>query len=192
MGKVAVVTSGSSGIGIKTIRALTDAELKVFVTARDIPKVKAALNGDFGPGNFLIVTMDQSSLGSVLEAAKANLSQENRTNILINNAGIMGVPQRQMSDDGFELQFATNHLSHFLFFKLLKPALLAGSSSEFQSRVVSVASDAHRDFGLNEPGNYNFENGDYHPWSAYAQSKAANIYFANELDRRYGPRGLHA
>lgn len=74
MGKVAVVTGGSSGIGVETVRALTDAGLKVFVTARDIPKVKAALNGDFGPGIFLIVTMDQLSLGSVREAAKANLS----------------------------------------------------------------------------------------------------------------------
>lgn len=136
--------------------------------------------------------MDQSSLASVHDAVKSILSEVDKINILVNNAGIMGVPERQLSKDCYELQFATNHLSHFLLFQLLKHALLAASSTEFQSRVIVVASDAHRDFGLNETGNYSFENGDYHPWSAYAQPKRANIHFANELDRRYGSRGLHA
>ena len=189
-GKVAVVTGSSSGIGIETVRALIPTGLKFILPARNLEKVKKALGSDFNPDTMEVVPMDQTSLMSVRDAAATILSKAAKISLLINNAGIMAVPDRQLSKDGFELQFATNHLSHFLLFQLLKPALLAGSTSEFQSRVVSLASDGHRWHGLFGP-DYNFEKGDYNPQLAYAQSKTANIYFANELDRRYGTRGLH-
>lgn len=91
-----------------------------------------------------------------------------------------------------ELQFTTNHLSHFLLFHLLKPALLAAASPEFESRVIILASSGHRRNGLNDSDNYNFQKGCYNPWEAYAQSKTANIYTAIEIDRRYSRYGLRA
>ena len=192
VGKVAVVTGSSSGIGVETVRALAKTGVKLFLPVRSLDKAKAALGDFLSPEQMEFITMDQTSLDSVRNAAEAILSKTDKINILITNAGIMGVPEIQHSKDGYELQFATNHLSHFLLFQLLKPALLAASSPEFQSRVVAVSSDGHRNYALNKTGNYNFENGDYNPWLAYAQSKTANIYMSNEIDRRYGSRGLHA
>ena len=91
----------------------------------------------------------------------------------------MACPEGQ-TKDGFEMQFGTNHLAHFLFFQLLKPALLASSTPDFQSRVVSVASSGHQasgvcfdDLDLKKQG--------YNKWTAYGQSKTANIYMANEV-----------
>jgi NAD(P)-dependent dehydrogenase (short-subunit alcohol dehydrogenase family) len=94
--------------------------------------------------------------------------------------------------DGFETQFGTCHIGHFLLFELLKPTLLKSATPEFPSRVVSVSSIGHRsgevrfhDFNFSEPGSYS-------PWASYGQAKTANIYLANEIERRYGSRNLHA
>lgn len=94
--------------------------------------------------------------------------------------------------DGFETQFGTNHIGHFLLFQLLKPTLLKSATPEFPSRVVSVSSIGHRsgeirfhDFNFSEPNSYS-------PWSGYGQAKTANIYLANEIERRYGSQNLHA
>jgi NAD(P)-dependent dehydrogenase (short-subunit alcohol dehydrogenase family) len=92
--------------------------------------------------------------------------------------------------DGFESQFGVNHLSHFLLFQMFKPTLLASSTPEFNSRVVCVASSGHRG-GPPNFGDYAFEQKEYTPFGAYAQSKSANIYMANEIERRYGAQGLH-
>lgn len=104
----------------------------------------------------------------------------------------MAIPDLRLTAEGHELQFVTNHLSHFLFFKLLEPALLASASPGLPSRVVSIASSAHNVYSLNESDNYAFQNGDYDPSIAYGQSKTANILMANEIERRYGSRYLHA
>ena len=91
--------------------------------------------------------------------------------------------------DGFELQFGTNHLSHFLFFYLLKDMLLASSTPQFHSRVVNVASAAHR-YGPVRLDNINFD-GIYNGWLAYGSSKTANIYMTTQIERLYGSQGLH-
>lgn len=91
--------------------------------------------------------------------------------------------------DGFELQFGTNHLSHFLLFYLLKETLLASSTPQFHSRVVSVASAAHR-YGPVRLDNINFD-GEYNGWLAYGSSKTANIYMTTQIERLYGSQGLH-
>ncbi|KAL6229029.1 hypothetical protein BDW75DRAFT_235507 [Aspergillus navahoensis] len=101
-------------------------------------------------------------------------------------------PYLRLTADGHELQFGTNHLSHFLFYKLLEPALLAAASPDLPSRVVILASSAHNAHGINNLNNYNFQKGGYDPGLAYGQSKAANIYMANEIERRYGSRHLHS
>lgn len=191
-GKIAVVTGVSSGIGVETVRALAKTGLKFFLPGRNPDKVKQALGDAFDADKMELVFMDQTSLASVREAAKEILSKTDKISLLINNAGIMGVPELQLSKDGHELQFATNYLSHFLLFKLLEAALLAASTPEFNSRVVSVSSDSHRLSDVNESGNYSYEKGGYHPFMAYGQSKSAIGHMANEIDRRYGARGLHA
>ncbi|OOG00655.1 hypothetical protein ASPCADRAFT_38553 [Aspergillus carbonarius ITEM 5010] len=191
-GKVAVVTGVSSGIGVETVRALAATGADLYLTARNLDKARAALSDIFQPETMELVQMDQTSLSSVRQAAAAILAKTNQVNILIGNAGVMAVQDLQLTEDGYEVQFATNHLAHFLFFQLLKPALLAGSSPTFQSRVVMVASSGHRVHGINESDNYHFQKGAYDPWAAYGQSKTANIYMASEIERRYGSHGLHA
>ncbi|KAL6411027.1 alcohol dehydrogenase [Ilyonectria robusta] len=191
-GKVIVITGTSSGIGIETVRALSATGAKLFLTARDLAKAKAALVDIFEPSRMELVEIDQNSLESVRVAASQILSKTDKINILVNNTGIMAIQTLQFTKDGHELQFGTNHLSHFLFFELLKPALLAAVTPEFHSRVVVLSSTAHTMSGINASDNYNFQSGGYHPWVSYGQSKTANIYMANEIERRYGSQGLHA
>ncbi|KAJ5179288.1 hypothetical protein N7492_002498 [Penicillium capsulatum] len=190
--KVAVITGVSSGMGFETVHALASTGMHLFLTARDLTKAKNALGDKFNPDQMELIHMDNASLDSVHTATNAILAKTNKINILVNNAGVMGLQTLQLTDRGHELQFATNHLAHFLFFHLLAPALLAGSSSDFQSRVVVVASSAQRVHGLNASDNYHYQKGGYNPWDAYTQSKIANVYMANEIERRYGARGLHA
>jgi len=92
--------------------------------------------------------------------------------------------------DGFETQFGTNHLAHFLLFLLLRPLLLASASPAFPSRVVNLSSSGHRS-GPVLFGDHGFENHPYSPWAGYGQAKTANIYLANEIERRYGAKHLH-
>ncbi|GAQ04974.1 short-chain dehydrogenase TIC 32, chloroplastic [Aspergillus lentulus] len=191
-GKVIVITGTSSGLGIETARALSATGATLYLTARNVPKAKAALADIAETGRTEFIEMDLESFESVRAAAKTILAKTDKVNVLINNAGIMAVPTLEFTKDGHELQFGTNHLAHFLFFQLLKPALLAASTPDFHSRVVNVSSAAHRRHGINASDNYNFEKGDYDPWVAYAQSKTANVYMANEIERRYGSLGLHA
>lgn len=191
-GKVAVVTGVSSGLGIETVRALAATGATMYLTARNLEKAEAALADIFDLSTMTLVQMDQASLESVRIAAQTILSKTSQISLLIANAGVMAIPDLRLTDKGHEMQFATNHLSHFLFFNLLKSALLSGSSSAFQSRVVMVSSAGHRVGGINDSDNYHYQNGGYNPWAAYAQSKTANVYMANEIERRYGRQGLHA
>ena len=100
----------------------------------------------------------------------------------------MNTPESR-TKDGFELQFGTNHLSHFLLFYLLKDMLLASSAPQFHSRVVNVASAGHR-YGPVRLDNINFD-GIYNGWLAYGSSKTANIYMTTQIERLYGSQGLH-
>ncbi|KAK1968516.1 short chain dehydrogenase [Colletotrichum sublineola] len=194
-GKVAIVTGCSpGGIGPETARALHVAGADVYITVRDVIKgeeVAKDILSDGKPGKVEVIELDLGSLESVRRGAKEFLGKSDRLNVLINNAGVMACPKGK-TVDGFETQFGTNHLGHFLLFQLLKPALLASSTPDFNSRVVSVSSMGHRR-GRIQFEDLNFHGAvEYDPWAAYAQSKLANILFANELDRRYGPSGLHA
>ncbi|EEY21204.1 retinol dehydrogenase [Verticillium alfalfae VaMs.102] len=192
VGQNIVITGASSGIGIETARALALTGANLFLTARDIPKAKAALADFFDPTCMEIIKMDQNSLDSVRAAGKVILDKTStRIHLLINNAGIMGIPELRRSADGHELHFGTNYLSHFLFFKVLEPGLLANASSELPSRVVSLASTAHLFYGISDTSDYNFEKTTYDANTAYGQSKTADIYLANEIERRFGSRHLH-
>jgi NAD(P)-dependent dehydrogenase (short-subunit alcohol dehydrogenase family) len=196
-GKVAVITGVSGGLGIGIVRALAATGVTLYLTARDIPKAEEALGDIFDRETMHLVQMDHTSLKSVRDAAATILAETSAANtgvnMLICNAAVMCLPNREVTGDGYEVQFQTNHLSHFLFFSLLKPAIVsaAATSPDFHSRVVMVSASGHRAHGLNPSDNYNFEKGGYHPWAAYAQSKTANIYMASEIERRFGRSGVH-
>ncbi|OAP59313.1 hypothetical protein AYL99_06611 [Fonsecaea erecta] len=200
--KVMLVTGCSSGLGVETVRALAATGATIYATARNLEKGRAALGDLLKPpsataGHVELLELDTADFASVRRCAAAFLARSARLNVLVNNAGVMAIPQRELTRDGHELQFQTNHLGHFLLFQLLKPALLAGAaaSPDFRSRVVNVSSQGHRqsrvvfdDLTLGSPGAYS-------PFGAYGQSKTANIWMANEIERRYGsPAGgaVHA
>lgn len=195
-GKVALVTGANSGIGLETARALHATGATLFITARDSTKAQKAIDdilagteGKSGaPIHALELRLD--SFKSIRAAAKVFLNQTDKLNLLILNAGVMCTPEGK-TEDGFELQFGTNHLGHFLLFQLLKPALLNGATLSFGSRVVVVSSIAHNDSGIRFH-DLNFDKEPYDPWLSYGQSKTANIYLANEIERRYGQEGLHS
>jgi NAD(P)-dependent dehydrogenase (short-subunit alcohol dehydrogenase family) len=196
-GKVALVT-GATGqsIGVETARALHVAGMTVYLGVRDLDRGQKVVddimqNADASnKAQVHLIKLSLDSLESVRQAAKDFLSHSQKLNVLVNNAGVMAAPEGR-TVDGFETQFGTNHLGHFLLFQLLKPTLLASSTPDFNSRVVSVSSVGHR-LGEVRFGDYNFEKEPYEPWLAYGQAKTANIYLANEIDRRYGSKGLHA
>ena len=192
-GKVIVITGATSGIGLETARALSVTGATLFLTARDLKMAEIALAEVMEAGRMSLVEMDNNSFASIRTAAETILKESNnKVNILINNAGVMGVRGLKLTEDGQEVHFATNYLSEFLLFQLLKSALLASATRDFHSRVVNVSSSAHRAGNLPESDNYNFEKGGYSHEVAYANSKLACTYLANEIDRRYGSEGLRA
>ncbi|TKA80098.1 hypothetical protein B0A49_02443 [Cryomyces minteri] len=184
--KVFVVTGASAGIGVETGRALA-ATGNAALTS--VLGCETACKAFLEPGRVELLQMDNNSLDSVRAAAKTFLGQSDKLNVLVNNAGIMASPEGKTAD-GFESQFGTNHLAHFLFFCLVKDTMLASSTPQFQSRVVNVSSSGHM-AGEVQFENYGFESGNYSPWAGYGQSKTANIYMANEIENRYGVKGLH-
>ncbi|KAL8708422.1 MAG: hypothetical protein Q9220_006712 [cf. Caloplaca sp. 1 TL-2023] len=189
-GKVVLITGVSSGMGVETVRAMASTGATIYGTARDLDKARSALGSSLlETGHVHLLFMDQTDLSSVRACAREFLKASSVLNVIINNAAVMNTPESR-TKDGFELQFGTNHLSHFLLFYLLKDVLLASSSSHFHSRVVNVASAGHR-YGPLKLDNINFEGGIYNGWFAYGSSKTANIYMANHIERLYGSQGLH-
>ncbi|KAJ5690055.1 hypothetical protein N7462_004447 [Penicillium macrosclerotiorum] len=188
-GKVIFITGCSSGIGIETARSLATTGATLFLTARDLNKAQVTLGDLVLRDNVHLLELDLNSLASVRKCATVFLAKSSTLNILINNAGVM-VPPEGRTADGFETQFGTNHLAHFLLVQLFKDTLLASATEEMSSRVIMVSSSGHRASEV-QLDNYNFA-GCYDPFPAYGQSKTAMIWAANEIDRRYGSQGLHA
>lgn len=209
--KVILITGVSSGIGVETLRALHATGAHVFGTVRNLQKGQAVVDKILGErreggGSIDLIEMELASFVSVRKAATEFLARSGgKLNVLIANAGIMAVPF-SLSPDGFEMQFATNHLGHFLLFQLLKDALLNSATIQFPSRYVSVSSKGHG-FGPVRFHDYNFEKdegqydswvgfeekkGKYDTWAAYGQSKTANIWLANSIERHHGSQNLHA
>ncbi|KAK4505839.1 hypothetical protein PRZ48_003804 [Zasmidium cellare] len=188
-----LITGCTSGIGIETARALYLTGAKIYITARDTKKgeqVASELSTD--PSRPIhVIEMRLDSFGSIRAAAKKFLAAESKLNILIDNAGVMACP-KGTTVDGCETQFGTNHLGHFLLFQLLKPALLAAATPAFPSRVISLSSTSHRNCPKLQFDDLDFSKSEYNPGVAYARSKLANIFFANELDRRYRDSSLRA
>lgn len=186
--QVVLVTGASAGLGLETVRALAGHGATVIAAVRDTGRAEAALDGvGVGVGDRVTVeTVDLASLASVRAFTDRIAAGHDRLDVLIANAGLMACP-KGLTEDGFELQFGTNHLGHFVLVNRLVPLLLASAPS----RVVSLSSLAHRvgDVDLVDP---NFESTPYDEFLAYGRSKTANILFAVELDRRLRDRGVRA
>ena len=182
-GKTALITGANSGIGYQAALELARHGAHVLLGCRNEAKGRAALNRlqRESPGaSAEVVELDMASLASIRAFAAAFIGRGVVLDLLINNAGVMALPKRELTEDGFERQFGTNHLGHFALTGLLLPALLAAPAP----RVVTVASLAHRtgkiEFdNLQSERSYNGKG-----WDAYNASKLANILFAKELDRR--------
>jgi NAD(P)-dependent dehydrogenase (short-subunit alcohol dehydrogenase family) len=187
-GTTALVTGGSGGLGAETVRVLAAHGATVIATARDVARAHYALAGLGVPlgDSVTIEELDLASLESVRAAAERIAERIEGLNILIANAGVMACPQG-VTADGFEMQFGTNHLGHFVLVNRLLPLLVEGAPS----RVVMLTSAGHRfgDIDLDDP---NFERSPYTPFDAYHRAKTANILFAVEFDRRYREQGVRA
>ena len=179
--RVAVVTGANGGLGLEIARELARRGALVVMAARDRSKAEAARRsiGAAVPGAELeLRELDLASLESVRTCAEGIVADHARIDLLINNAGVMGIPERQTAD-GFEMQLGVNHLGHFVLTRRLFPALLRSAAA----RVVSVTSFARLGGRDLDPDNPHLR-GNYDPWRAYNRSKLANLRFAVELQRR--------
>lgn len=188
-GKTAVITGGSAGLGVESGRVLAGAGASVVMVGRDAEKLAtavASIKDEFPAADVSTALMDLADLSSVRAAAQGLRETHSHIHILLNNAGVMACPQAA-TNDGFELQFGTNHLGHFLFTCLLLPSLLAAAPA----RIVNLSSAGHKmgDIQFDDP---NFEHSEYDKWQAYGQSKTANALFSVALNERLSARGVTA
>ena len=188
-GKRILVTGVSAGLGVETARSLAAHGAEVIGAARDLNKAKvateqiqkdAAANG----GSFEIVELDLANLKSVRACADALLAKGQAFDVVIANAGVMATPFGH-TVDGFETQFGTNHLGHFVLVNRIAPLIRTGG------RLINLSSAGHRyaNIDLEDP---NFERTPYDPFVAYGRSKTANILFAVAFDKRHRDRGVRA
>ena len=180
-GKVAVVTGASSGIGYETARVLANKNASVIIAVRNLEKGQAALDKiktDYQDADARVMELDLADLKSVHTFVENFKKIYSRLDILINNAGVM-MPPYSKTIDGFELQFGTNHLGHFVLSGLLLDVI----KNTPGSRIVNVSSGAHNYGELNFE-DLNWENRPYKKMRSYGDSKIANLYFTYELQRR--------
>ena len=187
-GKRVLVTGASAGLGVETARASASKGAEVVGAVRDLKKGEAAISAARAEaengGSIELVELDLASLASVRACADGLLADGRKFDVIIANAGVMACPKSQTAD-GFETQFGTNHLGHFVLVNRLAPLLKDGG------RFVSLSSAGHRfsDIDLDDP---NFDRTPYAEFTAYGRSKTANALFAVEFDRRHKARGVRA
>src|SRR5690349_11027128 len=188
-GKRILVTGVSAGLGVETARSLAAHGANVVGAARDLDKAARAVaaarrDAAAGEGSIDLISLDLASLESVRACAAKLLEEGKPFDVIIANAGVMATPFGKTAD-GFETQFGTNHIGHFVLVNRLAPLLRPGG------RVVMLASSGHRfaNVDLDDP---NFERAPYDPFVAYGRSKTANILFAAAFDQRHRKRGVRA
>jgi NAD(P)-dependent dehydrogenase (short-subunit alcohol dehydrogenase family) len=189
-GRRAIVTGGASGIGVATARALAGTGAEVTLAVRDTragARVAAEITESTDNATVRVVGLDLADRSSVAAFAADWVGP---LHLLVNNAGVMACPQTY-TPEGWELQFATNHLGHFALATGLRGALAAGASSVGEVRIVSVSSSGHQ---LSPVifDDLHFAFRPYDPWLAYGQSKTANVLFAVEATRRWAKEGIIA
>ena len=182
-GKVAIVTGGNAGIGVETVKALASAKCKVILACRNVAAGKAAREQMYTRYDIDVEELDLNDLASV----KAFADRVATVDLLVLNAGIMALNQKELTVDGFEKQIGVNHFGHAYLTRLLRPKLEARGTAAAPSRVVVVASTAHG-FAAKEwtaqDLDLDFKQVKYSPWGAYGNSKLANILFAKALAKR--------
>ncbi|XP_060076473.1 retinol dehydrogenase 12-like [Ylistrum balloti] len=185
-GKTVIITGCNTGIGLETAKELSARGARVIMACRDLDRATKAcdiVKKFSGNTDISVQRLDLASLDSVRKFAERMNEKEERIDILINNAGVMMCPKWN-SEDGYEMQFAVNHLGHFLLTNLLLDRIKKSSPS----RIVNVSSTAHY------RGKINFDDinseKDYSPMAAYAQSKLANVLFTKELSERLQGTGV--
>ncbi len=188
-GKTVLITGANSGIGFETARALLSAHAKVIMAVRDRAKGESAaktLQAAYPDAQIPILALNLSSLASVRHTAEQFLAQWTTLDLLINNAGIMATPLGY-TIDGFEQQFATNYLGHYLLTRLLLPALQKAAPA----RIVSLTSRVHQlsDIHFDD---IQYQHRLYNKWEAYAQSKTADALLAVALTRHLSSQGITA
>lgn len=179
-GRIAVITGGTGGLGLETAKVLAARGASLVIAGRDPAKLaatEAELSRAYPDASVQTAQLDLASLESVRAAAADLASRLSEVHLLINNAGLM-MPPYGLTKDGYELQFGTNHLGHFVLTGLLLPRLLATPGS----RVVTLSSNAHRAARMNFADLNSARR--YRRTSAYGQSKLANLMFTYELQRR--------
>ncbi len=188
-GKVAVITGANSGLGLESAGALARAGAHVVMAVRDVERGGAAMEAiiaDDPAASLEVVHLDLASMASIKTEAASILRTHPTVDILINNAGLMALPQ-QRTEDGFEMQLGVNHLGHWVLTAKLLPGIVASDAG----RVVSVTSIARLIGKPVDPDNPHLE-GRYDPWRAYGQSKLANYHFALGLQRAFEEHGVRA
>jgi len=188
-GKTAFVTGGSGGLGAETARALAAHGASVTITARNIEKgnnVVEEIKKSTGNQNIDLVALELSDFDSVRKCAQTWLASHDKIDMLMLNAGVMACPLTR-NPQGYEHQFATNHLGHFLLTGLLVPAILKGSGS----RIVATSSARYRASDIHYD-DIHFDKREYEKWSAYGQAKTANALFALEINNRLKDKGVRA
>ena len=188
-GKRILVTGVSAGIGVETARSLVAHGAHVVGAARDLSKAEGATalvrkDAAASGGSFELIELDLASLKSVRACADRLLAKGEPLDVVIANAGVMATPFGH-TVDGFETQFGTNHLGHFVFINRISSLIREGG------RLINLASSGHRfaNVDLEDP---NFERTPYEPFVAYGRSKTANILFAVAFDQRHRDRGVRA
>ena len=188
-GKRILVTGVSAGLGVETARSLAAHGAQVVGAARDLTKAEAATaqvrkDAAAAGGSFKLIELDLANLKSVRTSADQLLAKGEPLDVIIANAGVMATPFGHTAD-GFETQFGTNHLGHFVFVNRIASLLRDGG------RLINLSSSGHRysNVDLEDP---NFERSPYDPWVAYGRSKTANILFAVAFDKRHRRRGVRA
>lgn len=184
--KTAIVTGGNGGLGLETVRELARNGAHVIIAARNLDKAAAAeadIKAEIPDASLEVRKLDLSSLASVEEFAQGILTDHPVIDMLFNNAGVMATPEWQ-TEDGFEMQFGTNHLGHFALTRHLLPALLASP----EGRIVNTTSTARFSAGKYDLSNAHHRD-EYDPWRAYGYSKLANVHFTLELDKRLRAAG---
>src|SRR5437660_9727459 len=188
-GKRILVTGVSAGLGVETARSLVARSAQVVGAARDLNKATAATaqvrtDAAGNGGSFEVIELDLANLKSVRACADQILAKGDAFDVVIANAGVMATPLGHTAD-GFETQFGTNHLGHFVLVNRIASLIRDGG------RLINLSSSGHRysNVDLEDPG---FEHTPYEPFVAYGRSKTANILFAVAFDKRHRNRGVRA
>ena len=187
-GRTVFITGAYSGLGQETARAMAARGAHIIMSGRDATKLSAAADAIATDTGAKVDTLvcDLASLDSIRRASDEANERFEKIDLLINNAGVMACPYGETAD-GFEMQFGTNHLGHFLLTNRLMPLVEKGSNQ----RIVNLSSLAHHrdEVHFDDP---NYDSRDYDKWESYGQSKTANVQFTVGLEQRLADKGIHA